>query len=70
LSAGGIQLQDSADIAAEGMGLLLNCWAQMDPQRKGLTTSEVIDHLRNSKTREEKEDTSGSNLLAQPKRVP
>ena len=51
-----IQLQDSADTAAESMGLLLNCWQQFDPDRRGLTTSEVIERLRNSKTREETEE--------------
>jgi hypothetical protein len=51
-----IQLQDSADTAAESMGLLLNCWEQFDHDRRGLTTSEVVDRLRNSKTREEIEE--------------
>jgi hypothetical protein len=51
-----IQLQDSADTAAESMGLLLNCWEQFDHDHRGMTTSEVIDRLKNSKTREELEE--------------
>ena len=43
-----IQLQDQADTAAESMGLLLNSWEQLDGDRRGLTTSEAIDRLRNA----------------------
>jgi hypothetical protein len=38
-------LQAQADITAEAMSLLLCCWEQMDPDRKGLTAAEVIDRL-------------------------
>jgi hypothetical protein len=38
-------LQDTADMPAESMGLLLACWEQMDPCRGGLTAAEVIDQL-------------------------
>jgi hypothetical protein len=41
-----ILLQDQADFAAEAMGILLSCWQELDPDRRGLTTSEVIDRLR------------------------
>jgi hypothetical protein len=35
-------LQEQADVVAEGMGALLQCWEQMDPDRRGLTAAEVI----------------------------
>lgn len=38
-------LQDQADVNAEGMAVLLACWEKMDPERRGLTTAEVIDLL-------------------------
>jgi hypothetical protein len=38
-------LQARSDLSAEAMGLLLRCWERMDPQRHGLTSSEVIDGL-------------------------
>jgi hypothetical protein len=38
-------LQDTADVPAESMGLLLRCWECMDEGRQGLTAAEVIDRL-------------------------
>jgi hypothetical protein len=38
-------LQDQAGVSAESMAVLLACWEKMDPQRRGLTTAEVIDVL-------------------------
>jgi hypothetical protein len=38
-------LQDQADVMAEAMALLLGCWEKMDPERRGLTTADVIDAL-------------------------
>jgi hypothetical protein len=35
-------LQAQADVAAESMGVLLQCWEQMDSERRGLTAAEVI----------------------------
>jgi hypothetical protein len=35
-------LQESADLTAECMTLLLECWEQMDPARRGLTAAEVV----------------------------
>jgi hypothetical protein len=35
-----------ADVAAESMATLLNCWAQMDPDRRGLTAAEVVQKLK------------------------
>src|SRR5262245_44615863 len=37
-----LQLQESADVTAEWMGVLLGCWEQMDPARKGLTAAETV----------------------------
>jgi hypothetical protein len=37
-------LQESADVAAECMAVLLGCWERMDPDRHGMTAAEVI-HL-------------------------
>jgi hypothetical protein len=42
-----VQLQDSADWAADAMRGLLDCWEWMDPNRQGLTAAEVIDQLKN-----------------------
>ena len=39
-------LQEQADVAAESMGVLLQCWEQMDPERRGLTAAEVIQTCR------------------------
>jgi hypothetical protein len=41
-------LQEEADVAAESMAVILNCWEQLDPQRQGLTAAEVIDLVRNA----------------------
>jgi hypothetical protein len=41
-------LQAQADVAAESMGVLLRCWEQMDPERRGLTAAEVVGRLRES----------------------
>jgi hypothetical protein len=35
-------LQEQADVAAESMAVLLSCWEQLDPDRRGLTAAEVI----------------------------
>jgi hypothetical protein len=35
-------LQAQADVGAENMAVLLACWEKLDPQRRGLTASEVI----------------------------
>jgi hypothetical protein len=40
-----IILQDRADVAAESMGVILACWALLDPDRKGLTAAQVIRAL-------------------------
>jgi hypothetical protein len=51
-----IQLQDSADSAAESMGLLLTCWESLDPDRRGLTTSDLVGRLRGLDARSETEE--------------
>jgi hypothetical protein len=38
-------LQDRADVVAEGMGVLLAAWEQLDPERRGLTGAEVIHRV-------------------------
>jgi hypothetical protein len=38
-------LQEEADVAAEDMAVLLSCWEQLDPERKGLTAAQVINLL-------------------------
>jgi hypothetical protein len=38
-------LQVQADVTAEGMDLLLECWERMDPERRGLTAAQVIATL-------------------------
>lgn len=38
-------LQDHADVAAENMAVVLNCWEKLDPERQGLTAAEVIQLL-------------------------
>lgn len=40
-----LQLQARSDVAAESMGLLLDCWEKMDPERRGLTAAQVIHCL-------------------------
>jgi hypothetical protein len=35
-------LQEQSDVVAESMGALLQCWEQMDLDRRGLTAAEVI----------------------------
>jgi hypothetical protein len=35
-------LQKQSDVAAESMGVLLQCWEQLDPDRHGLTAAEVV----------------------------
>jgi hypothetical protein len=39
-------LQDSSDVTAESMGVLLSAWERMDPERNGLTSAEVIERLK------------------------
>jgi hypothetical protein len=43
-------LQKQADVAAEGMAMLLQCWEQMDPERRGLTAAEVVQRLKDCPT--------------------
>jgi hypothetical protein len=43
-----LRLQTQADVTAEGMALLLGCWEQMDPDRRGLTAAEVLERLYKS----------------------
>jgi hypothetical protein len=38
-------LQQQADVGAAGMAALVGYWQQLDPERKGLTTAEVIARL-------------------------
>lgn len=38
-------LQAQADVAAESMGVLLQCWERMDPERRGKTAAEVVQLL-------------------------
>src|SRR5262249_49129423 len=38
-------LQEPADVAAESMAVILACWEQMDPDRQGLTSAEVVHRL-------------------------
>jgi hypothetical protein len=35
-------LQEQADLAAESMAVILSCWEQLDPDRRGLTAAEVV----------------------------
>jgi hypothetical protein len=37
-----VQLQEQSDTTAENMGVLLECWEKLDPDRSGLTTAEVV----------------------------
>jgi hypothetical protein len=37
-----LQLQSQADVEAESMGALLACLEKLDPERKGLTTAEIV----------------------------
>jgi hypothetical protein len=39
-------LQQSADVTAEAMGVLLAAWERLDADRRGLTAAEVIDRLK------------------------
>jgi hypothetical protein len=39
-------LQETADITAGAMAVLLGCWLEMDPNRRGLTTAEAVCRLR------------------------
>jgi hypothetical protein len=39
-------LQESADVTAESMGVLLSAWERMDAERNGLTSAEVIERLK------------------------
>jgi hypothetical protein len=40
-----IRLQEQSDTATDGMVVLLDCWAKMDPPRRGLTAAEVVEQL-------------------------
>jgi hypothetical protein len=39
-------LQESADVTAECMSVLLECWEEMDPMRKGLTAAEAVQQYK------------------------
>jgi hypothetical protein len=39
-------LQAQADVAAESMGIILECWERLDQERRGLTAAEVIHRLK------------------------
>jgi hypothetical protein len=39
-------LQESADVTAECMSVLLECWERMDPGKRGLTAAEVIQQYK------------------------
>jgi hypothetical protein len=39
-------LQERADPAAESIGVLLTCWEQIDPERRGLTAAELIQKCK------------------------
>jgi hypothetical protein len=41
-------LQAQADVAAESMGIILACWERLDPDRKGLTSADVIGRLKDT----------------------
>jgi hypothetical protein len=38
-------LQEQADVAVENMAVVLACWEQMDPERRGMTAAEVVQLL-------------------------
>jgi hypothetical protein len=40
-------LQEQADLAAGSMGVILDCWERLDPERRGLTAAELIQRLKN-----------------------
>jgi hypothetical protein len=40
-----LQLQAQADVAAESMATILECWERLDPLRRGLTAAEIIQKL-------------------------
>ncbi len=46
-------LQQNADVTAECMAQLLDCWGQMDPEGKGLTAAEVIHRVYRDKDAQE-----------------
>src|SRR5262249_7379078 len=41
-----LRLQESADVTAECMGVLLECWERMDPGRRGLTAAEAVQQYK------------------------
>jgi hypothetical protein len=41
-----LMLEDATDIAVGSMGLILEAWERMDPQRQGLTAADVIERLK------------------------
>lgn len=43
-----LMLQESSDVTAENMELLLACWERMDTERRGLTAAEVIQMYKNA----------------------
>jgi hypothetical protein len=41
-------LQEAADVTGQFMGVLLDCWQQLDPDRHGVTAADVIQRLYKS----------------------
>jgi hypothetical protein len=41
-----MQLQKHSDVTAEHLSVLISCWEQLDPDRQGLTGSEVIETIK------------------------
>jgi hypothetical protein len=41
-------LQAQADVAAESMGTILACWQLLDPDKRGLTSADVIGKLKDT----------------------
>jgi hypothetical protein len=41
-----MQLQERSDVTAEFMGVLMECWERLDPDRQGLTASEAIYKIK------------------------
>jgi hypothetical protein len=41
-----MELQNRADVSAEYMTVIISCLEQLDPDRRGLTASEIIDRIK------------------------
>jgi hypothetical protein len=59
-------LQERADVAAESFGVILTCWEQLDPDRKGLTAAEVIQRLYKQPPRRSESGESCESFPPQP----